>query len=95
MYARLTSFQVEPTKIEEMKAKLPSIKSQLERVADLVDWYSVWRADGQGYVLTVYKDKASADASLEMARNIWGGLSNLLKGQPRPETFDNVETLNR
>ena len=95
MYARLTSFQVEPTKIEQMKAKLPSITSQLERVAGLVDWYSVWRADGHGYVLTVFKDKASADASLEMARDIWGGLANLLKSQPTPETFDNVETLNR
>ena len=95
MYARLTSFQVEPTKIEEMKGKLPSIKSQLESVAGLIDWYSVWRADGQGYVLTVFKDKASADASLEMARDIWSGLSNLLKGQPGPETFENVETLNR
>jgi len=44
-------------------------------------------------VLTVFKDKASADASVGLARDIWGGLSNLLKGQPKPETFDNVETL--
>jgi len=64
MYARVTSFQVDPAKIEEMKAKLPSIKPQLERMAGLVDWYSVWRADGQGFVFTVFKDKASADASL-------------------------------
>ena len=95
MYARMTSFQVEPAKIEEMKAKLPTIKSQLERVAGLVDWYGVWRDDGQGFVLTVFKDKASADASLGMARDIWGELSNLLRGQPKPETFENVETLNR
>ena len=95
MYARVTSFQVDPAKIEEMRAKLLSIKPQLEKMAGLVDWYSVWRADGQGYVLTVFKDKASADASLELARDIWGGLSNLLKGQPKPETFDNVETLTK
>jgi len=95
MYARVTSFQVDPAKIEEMRAKLPSIKPQLEKMAGLVDWYSVWRADGQGFVLTVFKDKASADASLELARDIWGGLSNLLKGQPKPETFDNVETLTK
>ena len=93
MYARVTSFQVDPTKIEEMRAKLPSIKPQLEKMAGLVDWYSVWRADGQGYVFTVFKDKATADASLGLARDIWGGLSKLLKGQPKPETFDNVETL--
>ena len=94
MYARVTSFQVDPAKIEEMKAKLPGIKSQLARIAGLVEWYSVWRNDGQGFVLTVFKDKANADASLGVARDIWGGLSNLLKDQPIPETFDNVETLN-
>jgi len=53
----------------------------------------VWRADGQGYVLTVLK--ASADASLGLARDIWGGLSKLLKGQPKTETFDSVETLTK
>jgi hypothetical protein len=93
MYARVTSYQVDPTKIEDMRAKLPSIMPQLEKMAGLIDWYSVWRADGRGYVLTVFKDKASADASLELARDIWGGLSKLLIGQPKPETFDNVETL--
>ena len=71
-------------------------RSALNRaMAGLVDWYSVWRADGQGYVLTVFKDKASADASLGLARDIWGGLSKLLKGQPKPETFDNVEALTK
>jgi len=93
MYARVISFQVDPAKIEEMRAKLPSIKSQLKTMAGLVDWYSVWRADGRGYVLTVFKDKASADASLGLAGDIWGGLSKLLNGQPKPEAFDNVELL--
>jgi hypothetical protein len=64
-------------------------------VAGLIDWYSVWRDGGQGFVLTVFKDKASADASLGMARDIWGGLSNLLNGQPKPETFENVDRLKR
>jgi len=46
-------------------------------------------------VLTVFKDKASADASVGLARDIWGGLSSLLKGEPKPETYDNVETLTK
>jgi hypothetical protein len=86
-------YLVEPAKIEEMKAKLPAAKARLKDMGGLVNWYSVWRADGQGFVLTVFKDKASADASMGAARDIWGGLSSLLKGQPKPESFDNVETL--
>ena len=32
---------------------------------------------------------------MRLARDIWGGLSSLLKGEPKPETYDNVETLTK
>ena len=59
----------------------------------LEDWYTVWRADGQGVVFTVFKDKKAADASLHEVRGIWASLSRLLNGVPKAENFDNVETL--
>ena len=59
----------------------------------LIDWYTVWRADGQGVVFTVFEDKAAADASLNEVRTIWSGLAGLLKATPKAENFDNVETL--
>jgi hypothetical protein len=59
----------------------------------LVDWYTVWRDDGQGVVFTVFDTKSSADASLDEVRKIWSGLAGLLKGTPKAEVFDNVQTL--
>jgi hypothetical protein len=93
MYARVTNYQADPGRIDELRAKLPPIKAKLEEMDGLVDWYTVWRADGQGVVFTVFEDKAKADASLNEVRGIWAGLAALLKATPKAESFDNVETL--
>lgn len=93
MYARVTTYQADPARIDELKSKLPPIKAKLEEMDGLVDWYTVWRSDGQGVVFTVFEDKAAADASLNEVRGIWAGLATLLKASPKAESFDNVETL--
>jgi quinol monooxygenase YgiN len=93
MYARVTTYQADPARLEELKAKLPAIKEKLEDMDGIEEWYTVWRADGQGVVFTVFEDKESADASLNEVRGIWASLSSLLKGTPKVENFDNVEML--
>jgi quinol monooxygenase YgiN len=93
MYARVTTYQADPARLEELKAKLPAIKEKLEDMDGIEEWYTVWRADGQGVVFTVFEDKESADASLNEVRGIWASLSGLLKGTPKVENFDNVEML--
>jgi quinol monooxygenase YgiN len=93
MYARVTTYQADPARIKELRAKLPAIKEKLEEMDGIEDWYTVWRADGQGVVFTVFEDKETADASLNEVRGIWASLSSLLKGTPKVESFDNVETL--
>ena len=93
MYARVTTYQADPARLEELRAKLPPIKAKLEEMDGLIDWYTVWRADGQGVVFTVFEDKGRADASLNEVRNVWSGLAGLLKATPKAENFDNVETL--
>jgi hypothetical protein len=93
MYARVTTYQADPARLEELRTKLPDIKEKLEEMDGLEDWYTVWRADGQGVVFTVFKDKEAADASLNEVRGIWASLSRLLNGVPKVENFDNVETL--
>src|SRR5262249_30552806 len=93
MYARVTTYQADPARIEELRAKLRAIKAKVEDMDGLLDWYTVWSADGKGVVFTVFENKADADASLNEVRNIWASVAGLLKGTPKPENFDNVETL--
>ena len=93
MYARVTTYQVDPARVEDMKSQLPQIKKKLEEMEGLIDWYAVWRADGQGVVFTTFDNKAAADASLGSVRGIWSSLAVLLTAPPKVENFDNVETL--
>jgi hypothetical protein len=93
MYVRVTSYQADPARLDDLKAKLPPIKAKLEELDGLVDWYAAWRSDGQGVVFTVFDDKTAADASLNEVRSIWASLAGLLKATPKAENFDSVETL--
>jgi hypothetical protein len=85
MYARVTTYQADPGHLDELTAKLPAIKEKLLDLDGLVDWYTVWREDGQGVVFTVFDTKSSADASLDEVRKIWSGLGGLLKGSQKPK----------
>lgn len=93
MYARVTSFQVDPARLPEMVAKIGELKSATKAMKGVVDTYVVWRADGQGVVTSVFESKAAADAAVSQAQAVWGGLAGLLKGGPKPEAFDNVAHL--
>ena len=93
MYTRVTTYQADPARLNELTAKLPQIKAKLGKMDGLVDWYASWRADGHGVIFSVFEDQASADASLSQVRELWAGLAGLLKAPPRAEGFENVETL--
>ena len=93
MYARVTTYQADPGRLKELTDKLPQIKDKVADLEGVVDWYVVWRADGEGTVLTVFEDKAAADASVTAVQGIWRELMGLLKVPPKAENFDNVETL--
>ena len=93
MYARVTTYQVDPARIAELQAKLGELKPQVKSLPGVVNTYTAWRADGQGVVMAVFASKAAADAAAGQIQTIWGGLANLLKGAPKVELFDNVEHL--
>jgi hypothetical protein len=91
MYARVTSY-LAWARIDELTERLPAIKQRLEDLEGLIDWSTVWRADGQGLVFSLF-DNISWEASLNEVGNIWSGLSGFLKAMPKAENFDNLDTL--
>ena len=93
MYARVTTYQIDPVRIAEMQAKLVEVKPQVKALGGVVNTYTAWRADGQGVVMAVFESKAAAEAAADKIQAIWGGLASLLKGPPKVEAFDNVEHL--
>lgn len=91
MYARVTTFKVDPARLGELPAKLKEMGPAAAALPGVIDVYAAWRADGQGSVTAIYKSKADADAAAAKIQELWGSLSSLLKGAPATETYDSVE----
>lgn len=93
MYARVTTFKVDPTRIAELGEKVEEMRPRVRALPGLAHAYAAWRADGQGMVVALYEDKPSADRAVARMQALWGEFAGLLSGVPRVDTFDNVERL--
>jgi hypothetical protein len=90
MYARVTSFKIDPSRLDELEAKAKEMAPRAKALPGMVDAYCAWRGDGQGVMVAVYRSKADADAAVARIQVIWGNLAGLLSGAPRTDTYDYV-----
>jgi quinol monooxygenase YgiN len=90
MFARVTTFKVEPSRLGELEAKIKQMVPRAKALPGMVDAWGVWRGDGQGVVVAVYRSKADADAAVARIQAIWGDLAGLLSGAPKTDTYENV-----
>ncbi len=93
MYARVTSFQCDPSRLDDLTCKLDEIKTQVNSISGVVDVYSAWRADGNGVTMAIYDSQAASEAAASQVQAIWGSLAGLFTGAPSTETYDNVERM--
>jgi hypothetical protein len=91
MYARVTTFKVDPASVGALAAKFKEMAPAAEALPGVVDVYAAWRADGQGSVTAIYNSKADADAAGAKIKELWGGLTSLLKSGPNTEAYDSVD----
>jgi len=90
MYARVTSFKIDPARLGELDAKIKQMLPRTKALPGMVNAYGAWRGDGQGVVVAIYRSKADADAAVVRLQAIWGDLAGLLVSAPRTDTYDNV-----
>ncbi len=90
MYARITTYQCDPARLDDLTAKLDGIKVQVKAISGVMEVYSAWRADGNGVTAAIYESQAAAEAATPQVQAIWADLADLLVGAPNAETFENV-----
>jgi hypothetical protein len=90
MYARVTTFKVDPARLDELSAKIKELGPRAKALPGMVDAYAAWRGDGQGVVVAIYQSKASADAAVTRIEALWGDLVGLLSGAPRTDAYENA-----
>jgi quinol monooxygenase YgiN len=93
MYARVTTFKVDPARLAELGKKVEDMRPRVRALPGLAHAYTAWRADGQGIVVALYEDKMSADRAVARMQALWGELAALVGGVPRVDTYENAEHL--
>lgn len=91
MYARVTTFQCDPSRLEELAAVIDEVRPRIKALPGVVDVYGMWRSDGHGVVTGIYRSERAALAAAPQVLEIWGGLAEFLAGLPRTEVYDYVE----
>ena len=89
MYARVTTFKVDPARIAELGSKVEEMRPRVRVLPGLAHAYAAWRADGQGMVVALYEDKVSADRAVARMQALWGEFAGLISDVPRVDTFRN------
>jgi len=90
MYARVTTFKVDPARLPELSAKIKEMGPRAKALPGMVDAYAAWRGDGQGVVVAIYQSKASADAAVARIQALWGDLVGLLNGAPKTDAYEDA-----
>src|SRR5258707_15319164 len=88
MYARVTNFKVDPSRLPELSAKVKEMGPRAKALPGMVDAYAAWRADGQGVVVALYESKEAADRAVTRIPALWGDLVGLVRGGPRTEAYE-------
>ena len=93
MYARVTTFKVDPARVAELSAKVVEMAPRAKALPGIVDVYVAWRADGQGVLIGIYQSKEAADRAVARIQALWGNLAGLVTGAPRIDAYETAERL--
>ncbi len=94
MYARITQYEMDPNREDEVVAKLDSFTSMIQAIPGVVAAYTSWRSeDGHGVTTAIYESQAAAEAATAQAQNIWAELGPFLTAPPTPGVYENVRDM--
>lgn len=91
MFGRITKFQSDPARLEEMTARIPDIRNATSAINGSVANWAMWNDDGSGVAIAVYDSEAAADAATPQIQAIWGGLSEYLTAPPEVMNYAHAE----
>ena len=93
MYARITTYQIDTSRIDEMTELLAELKGKCNSLPGILFYHTVWREDGQGVSTTIYDCRASAIEATAMLQGIWDEFSSILIAEPETEYYTNTKNM--
>ncbi len=93
MYARVTSYHVDPARVAEMPAVLADLKRGCMALPGIKSYNTAWREDGRGISMTIYDGRASCEEAGPALNDIWSSFSNILIAEPVTELYDQTKDM--
>lgn len=90
MYLRVTTFKVDPDRLQELARRVADMTRLARVIPGLVSSHVAWRADGQGTVIGVYESQEHAIAATRRIQAMWGVMASLVSEAPRVDAYDVV-----
>ena len=93
MYARVTTYQIDPARFDEMNVLLGELKGKCKSLPGIMVYNTVWREDGRGVSTTIYDCRASADEAAAMLHAVWAQFSDILIAEPVTELYTRTDDM--
>ena len=89
MFARITSYQMNPATLDVAKAMVNEIKSEVMALPGMHEFINaVDDETGRGYVISLVESREVSDANADKVMAIWGKFADHLTAKPEPEGMD-------
>ncbi|MEO8546212.1 MAG: hypothetical protein ABJA49_18295 [Betaproteobacteria bacterium] len=90
MFARMTTSQTDPAKLDAMIKAIGAASEQLKKISGVVTAYTSWDANGSACTFAVYESQEAAKAATDQVRAIWASLAGMLTAAPVSREYENV-----
>ena len=89
MFARITPYQMKTDTLDDAKAKIEALKSQVMGLPGIKQFINVVDDEtGKGYVISLVESREVSDANAAQVSAIWGQFAEHLTAMPTPEGYD-------
>jgi quinol monooxygenase YgiN len=87
MYARITTFQCKPEKLNDAIALAEELKPEIMSIPGLKYWFDTGNEDGTCAVIAVYESHEAAQAASGTAKEIFSRFAEFMDAEPQPQGY--------
>ena len=93
MYARVTNFQCDPARLDEMDSIREDIRGHLGGIDGLMSVNAAWNDDGTGTVMAIYESAEAAQAAADSIAELWGKMATVMTAAPEAVGYLHVDNM--
>jgi hypothetical protein len=82
MFLRVSTYQVDPSKVDDMDAKIDEVREKLSGLAGLKHASAGRDENGNAATIAIWESEEAANAAEETVSGVWASIGHLLTAPP-------------